>query len=221
MAEDDLQRPAPQGQEQETNQEHEGPSSGPAASRPKAGLGFRALAMNEIAAPKTEETGEVVRRAGNRWLILIGVLLAAALLYLGGRTVINLPPGAEAETRLRARLMTLESWRNSVVRGARYLSGNTLRLNLSTQLSTGDRQARDTLREAARQVMDVLIQERPGRDLRIIGFQGEEEVLWAEYRQKSSLAGPGGEAVPEILVRVKGDPASLAEEAGTAAPKGE
>ncbi len=202
MAQDDLQQsPPPGGDEQGERGED-------------VGLGFDSLAMNEIAAPEKDEAGAAAERRSGRWLMVLGVLAAAALVYAAGRAVVNLPPGADAQTRLRGRLMTLESWRNGVVVGARYLSANTLRLELSTQLSTTDSKARDQFRDAARQVMKVLIQERPGRDLKILGFQGEKQIVRAEYHQKSSLVGPGGEVVPEILVHVKGDPKSLSEEAG-------
>ncbi len=216
MAEDDLQDAAPQGGDEQTDRRNGNDEPAGAASRSGDGLGFDSLAMNEIAASVTEEpTGELERRRGNRWLIVVAVLAAAAVVYAAGRAVVNLPPGSEAQTRLRGRLMTLESWRNGVVVGARYLSGDTLRVDLSGQLSTKDSEARDTFRKAAREVMEVLIQERPGRDLHIVGFQGEEQILQAEYRQKSNLVGPGGEVVPEILIHVKGDPKRLSEEAGS------
>ena len=192
----------------------EGGTRQPEDKRSDGGLGFSALAMNEIAPQKTDQASEVARRAGSRWLIVVGVLVAALVIFLGGRMLTNLPPGEEAEARLRSRLMTLKSWQGGVIRNARYLSGNSLRVDFSTQLSTAREQERDQLREAAREVMDVLIQERPNRDLRLLGFQGQERVVQAYYRQKSGLAGPGGEPVPEISVRVKGDPEGLAEQVG-------
>jgi hypothetical protein len=199
--------------EDQTKQSESGQSGG--------GLGFRALAMNEIAPQKTDQASEVGRRAGGRWLILVGVLAAAAAIFLGGRALVNLPPGKEAETRLRGRLMALDSWQQGVVRNAHYLSGNTLRVDFSTQLSTAREEARGQLRKAALDAMGILIQERPNRDLRLVGFQGEEQVLQAQYRQKTSLTGPGGEPVPDISVRVKGDPEGLADQVSGRGPGAE
>jgi len=197
----------------------EGDTQQPTTAQGSESLGFRALAMNEIAAPKTEEASEVGRRAGSRWLVLAGVLVAAAAVYLVGRTLTNLPPGAEAEARLRGMLTALEPWQRGVVRSAHYLSGATLRVDFSTQLSTEKEQDRRDLREATLQVMGVLAKERPNRDLHILGFQGEEQVVQADFHQKSSLAGPGGQAVPEISVRVKGDPEGLAGQVGGPGPE--
>ncbi len=197
----------------------EGDVHKPITAPDRESLGFRALAMNEIAAPKTQEASEVGRRAGSRWLVLAGVLVAAAAVYLVGRTVANLPPGAEAETRLRGALVALEPWQRGVIRSAHYLSGASIRVDFSPQLSTEREKDRRDLKEATLEAMGVLMKERPNRDLRILGFQGEEQVVRAEYHQKSSLVGPGGQAVPDISIRVKGDPEGLAGQVGGPGPE--
>ena len=197
----------------------EGDVQKPTTAPDPESLGFRALAMNEIAAPKTQEVSEVGRRAGSRWLVLVGVLVAAAAVYLIGRTLANLPPGAEAEARLRGRLTALDPWQRGVIRSAHYLSGASLRLDFSTQLSTLKEEDRRELRQATLGVMDVLMKERPNRDLRILGFQGEEQVVQAQYRQKSSLAGPGGQTVPDLSVRVRDDPEGLGGQVGGPGPE--
>jgi len=173
----------------------------------KGRLGYEDLSMNVVAASATAERSEAGRRAGGRWLIVIGVLAAAAAVFFGARTIGNAPPGREAEAKLREKLRELPAWQSGVVLETQYLAGDRVRIGVSPRLSTAKEQHREQIREATKQVMEVVIEERPHRDLFIDGYQGDEKVVRAEYRHKSTLIGPGGEHLPDIVVRVEGDPA--------------
>jgi len=183
-------------------------------------LGFDDLGMNVVAAPSTEEPSEVGRRAGGTWLVLIAVLVAAGIIAWLARSLTNLPPGEEAEARLRARLMAGPAWQTGTLQGAYYVAGNKLRVDFSTQISTADEKGRDQLRTVTVEVMKVLIEERPHRQLEIAGYQGEQQVVEARYRHKSALVGPGGERQLDIVVRVKGDPEGFAGAVSEAGARG-
>jgi len=172
----------------------------------KPGLDFSDLSMNEVPASATAEEAEGPRRSAGVGLIVIGVLVAAALIVLGARLISNAAPGEEAEERLRQRLSSLPVWQRGVVLEAGYAAGNKLRLEFAPSLSVMGEEGRTIVRRAAQDVMGVLIEERPDRDLYIDGYQGEERIVSAEYRAKSTLVGPGGERIADIVVRVKGDP---------------
>jgi hypothetical protein len=169
-------------------------------------VGYEDLSMNVVAASATAERSEAGRRAGGRWLIVIAVLAAAAAVFVGARMIGNARPGQEAEERLRKKLRDLPVWQSGVVLEAQYIAGDRLRISVSPRLSTMQGEHREKMREAAKQVMEVLVEERTGCDLFIDGYQGDEKVIQAEYRQKSTLVGPGGEPLPDIVVRVEGDP---------------
>jgi len=172
----------------------------------KPGLDFSDLSMNEVPASATAEEAEGPKRSAGVGLIVIGVLVAAALIVLGARLISNAAPGEEAEERLRQRLSSLPVWQRGVVLEAGYAAGNKLRLEFAPSLSVVGEEGRSIVRRAAQDVMDALIEERPGRDLYIDGYQGEERIVSAEYRAKNTLVGPGGERIADIVVRVKGDP---------------
>jgi hypothetical protein len=169
------------------------------------GLGFRDLSMNEVPASATPEQSEAPRRAGGLTLIIIAVLLAVTVIAIGARAISNAAPGQEAQDRLRARLMEVRPWQDGIVLDATYMAGNRLRVGFTPRLGSSDAD-RDTLRKATFEVMQVLMAERPGKDLYIDGFQGDRQTVTARYRQKSTLIGPGGEQIPDIVVRVEGDP---------------
>ncbi|MCJ7822779.1 MAG: hypothetical protein MUQ26_06880, partial [Armatimonadetes bacterium] len=65
---------------------------------------------------------------------------------------------------------------------------------------------RAQVRAATQAVMEILVTERPNRDLYIEGYTGDKSIVTAEYRHKSTLVGPGGEEGMDIAVRVAGDP---------------
>lgn len=177
------------------------------AGQQKAGLGFQTLSMNEVPASVTVEQNESPRRKGGLALIVISVLLAVAVIIIGVRTLSNASPGQEAQDRLRKKLMETWPWQEGVVLEATYIAGNRLQLAFTPRLGGSDEE-RDTLRKATTVVMKALMEERPGRDLYLDGFQGEQQIVTARYRHKSTLIGPGGEHIPDILVQVKGDPES-------------
>ncbi len=171
-----------------------------------SGLGYRRLAMNPVAPSLAQEPTRRQERRGRPWLIFLVVVIGAAgLAWVAGRLA-NLHPGAEAEARLRTRLQGLEVWQMGTLVDARYLAGNKVRLQLGSHLVLETDEGRNAARQAALEAMDQFMQERPDRDLYIEGYQGEEQVLRAEYRRRSALLGPDGQPVPDVVVRVKGDP---------------
>jgi len=169
-------------------------------------LGYEELAMNVVPASATEEPSEVGRRAGGLGLLAGLVVAAAVIIVVGTRLVSNAPPGQEAEQRLRARLQSSSAWRLGTVMEARYLAGDRLRLDFSPRLGTTKDEERELIRQAAKEVMGILMQERPDRDLYLDGYQGERQIVRAELRHKSSLVSRQGKQVPDLVVRVEGDP---------------
>ena len=173
----------------------------------KAGLGFRHLSMNEVPPSARVAEEEAPPPASRARLLVVLVLIAVAVVVLGARMISNVAPGEEAEMRLRRELELLPAWQKGDVMRAQYVTGNTLRLEFSSRLQTISDADREAIRGITKGVFDALRNERPNRDLYIEGFQGGEQIVRGEYRCKSTLVGPGGEQVPDITVRVKGDPA--------------
>jgi hypothetical protein len=163
---------------------------------------FDNLAMNEIAPSITQEPSEVAKRIGWQWLIVLAVLIVVAALGIGMRQMLNMAPGAEAQQRLQTKLEATEAWRAGMVLGAKYTAGDRLRVDLSTAAGPDP----TMLRKATIEVMKTFMQERPDRDLFIDGFQGDKQVLLAEYRNKGKLAVAGGGLEPDIAVKVAGEP---------------
>jgi hypothetical protein len=172
---------------------------------------YASLAMNPIAAGATQESSEVGSRAGRSWLLLVGVLLVAAFFFWLARLATDMTPGEEAEARLAAKLSALQQ--DGTLQSVTYLSGSKVRIDLSMQISTADEAGRERLRQATIQVMKVLMEERPDRDLQIVGYQGQEQIVRARYRHKERLVSAKGEWAPDISVRVKGDSEGLGEAA--------
>ena len=112
---------------------------GSKAEDTKPGLGFQDLSMNEVPASAPGDETEPSRRAGGVALIVLGVLVAAALIVLGARLIGNAAPGQEAEERLRRKLSSLPVWQRGIVLEARYAAGNKLRLEFAGSLSVGGR----------------------------------------------------------------------------------
>ena len=184
------------------------------------GRGYDALSMNVVPAAVTEEQNESGRRAGGVALLVVAVLVVVALAVLGGRFLLNPHPGQEAEDRLRTRLSELPAWQSGLLLKAGYRTGTEVWLefapNIQTAASQDERgqptlivssgEQRAQVRAATQAVMEILVAERPGRDLHIEGNTGENTIVTAEYRHKSTLVGPGGEEGMDIAVRVAGDP---------------
>jgi len=184
------------------------------------GRGYDALSMNEVPTAVTEEQNESGRRAGGLLLLVVAVLVVVALAVLGGRFLLNPHPGQEAEDRLRTQLSELEAWQSGVLLKAGYRAGNKVWLefapNIQTATSQDERgeptlivpssEQRAEVRAATRAVMEILVKERPARDLYIEGYTREDTIVTAEYRHKSTLVGPGGKGGLDIVVRVAGDP---------------
>ena len=184
------------------------------------GRGYDALSMNVVPAAVTDEQSESGRRAGGVALLVVAVLVVVALAVLAGRFLLNPHPGQEAEDRLRTRLSQLPAWQSGLVLKAGYRTGNKVWLefapNIQTAMSPDERgeptltvpsdEQRAQVRAATQAVMEILVTERPGRDLYIEGYTRENAIVTAEYRHKSTLVGPGGEEGLDIAVRVAGDP---------------
>ena len=163
---------------------------------------FENLAMNEIAPSITQEPSEVGRRVGWKWLVVLAVLVAVAALGIGMRQMLNVAPGAEAQQRLQRKLEATAAWRSGTVLGAKYTAGDRLRVDFSTNLGTDP----TALRTATIEVMKILMDERPNKDLFIDGFDGDKQVATAEYRSKGKLEVAGGGLEPNIAVKVAGEP---------------
>ncbi len=184
-------------------------------------LRYEDLAMNVVPASVTKEPSESGRRAWSLVLVVIAVLAVAGAGVLAGRVLLNPHPGREAETRLQQRLREeLPEWREGFVLDAGYSSGDRAWLRFTPSVTTsymanekGEREIavpsedeREKIRQATRAAMETLVQERQGRDLFIYGFKGDDTIVEAHYRHKSTLVGPEGRALLDIVVRVAGDP---------------
>jgi hypothetical protein len=172
----------------------------------KAGLGFGHLSMNEVPPSARVSVEDAPKPASRAGLFVILVLLAVAAVVFGARMIANVAPGQEAEARLRQGVQALPAWQKGDIMRAEYMTGSTLRLEFSTRLNTTSDTDREAIRQMTKDVFEVLRKERPDRDLYIRGFQAGEQIVRGEYRYRSNLVGPGGQQVPDITVRVKGDP---------------
>lgn len=175
------------------------------------GLGLDDLSMNVVATSATGEPTEVGRRAGRTWLLLVAVLIVVVLAAFVGRSLTNVSPGKEAELTLRTRLQPLAAWQTGLLQAARYVSGNELRVDFSGQTSLASDESRRQIKDATVAVMKILMEERPNRDLKITGYQGDQQVLTAEYHTKGALIGPNGRVEPEILIRMAGEEGGLVD----------
>lgn len=179
---------------------------------------FDKLAMNEIAPSITQEPSEMPKRIRWMWLVVLAVLIGVAALGFGMRQMLNMPPGEEAQQRLRTRVETTDAWQSGTVLKVQYTAGDRLRVDFSTTIQPEP----TTLRKATIEVMKALMQERPDRDLFIDGFQGDRQVVSGEYRAKGKLAVAGGGLEPNIAVRVAGEPeggiGQLVKPSGAGAP---
>jgi hypothetical protein len=162
--------------------------------------------MNELPAAARLAEGETPRQGSRAWLLVILVLLALAAVAFGVRMIADIAPGREAELRLREQIERLPAWQHGDLMRVQYLSGNTLRIEFATRLNAFNEADREAIRQAAREVLEILRNERPGRDLRLEGYQEGEQIMSGEYRSERALVGPGGEQLPDISIRVKGDP---------------
>ncbi len=172
----------------------------------QGGMGFGHLSMNEVPPSARVAAAEAPKPASRAALFVVLVIVAVGIVVLGARIAGNLAPGEEAEGRLRRSLETLPAWQKGDLMRAEYVSGNTVRLEFSSRLQPASDSDREAIRGMTRDVFEVLRRERPDRDLYIKGFQGQEQIVRGEYRYRSTVAGPGGQQLPDITVHVKGDP---------------
>lgn len=186
-------------------------------AREQAGLRFAGLGMNVVPAAVTQEPSEVRHRASIRWLWLVAVLAVVAVVAYGAKTFLNMPPGQQAEQRLRDALARTEAWGSGMVMKAQYTAADRIRIEYGTAALDPA-----TVRKATIEVMKVFMQERPGRDLYIDGYRGDHQVASAEYRQKGGIRGEGGRIEPDIRVKVEGEAeggiGQLVKPSGRAAP---
>ncbi len=164
------------------------------------------LSMNAVPAAKTAESGEPRGRSAMIWVGALVVLIAAIAVAWGLRSVSNLPPGEAAEQQLQKEVQATLAWSSRTVQEATYLAGDRVRLEFNPAISAGEEANRDRLREATVEMMEILIRLRPNRDLFIDGYQVGQPIVHGEYRFRSDLTGPSGEAAEDIVVRVEGDP---------------
>ncbi|MBN1461346.1 MAG: hypothetical protein JXA57_17600 [Armatimonadetes bacterium] len=195
-------------------EKHEPDTTAPAE---KDELGFRDLSMNELPSAQPVSEDEAPAGGSRVGLLVITVLALVAFLVIGMRLISNAHPGQEAEARLRQRLMELPLWQQGTIMQAHYVAGDRVRLDFSQSLSTVSEEDRDSIRDATRETLLVLIKERPRRDLFVEGYQGEEEIVRGEYRDKSTLIGADGQPVPDIAVRLKGESGGLGGAFGASA----
>lgn len=191
------------GQREDAEQGVAGREQAPA---PQQGLGFGHLSMNEVPPSARVAEEEAPRQGSRAWLLVVLVLVGVAVVGFGVRMIANVAPGQEAELRLRQQIEQLPAWQKGDLMQVQYLSGNTLRIEFSTRLKAVNDADREVIRQATREVFDILRKERPGRDLYTEGYQEGEQIVRGEYRSKRALVGPGGEQLPDITIRVKGDP---------------
>ena len=170
------------------------------------GNSYDDLSMNAVPAAQTAESGEPRGRSAMIWVGAFVVLIAAIAAAWGLRSVSNLPPGEAAEQELQEAVQATVAWSSRTVQEATYAAGDRVRLEFSPAISAGEEVNRDRLREATVEVMTILIQLRPNRDLFIDGYQVGQPIVHGEYRFRSTLTGMGGEAADDIVVRVEGDP---------------
>lgn len=181
----------------------------------REGLGYEDLSMNVVPAALTEEPRESGRRTGGLVVAVVAVAVVAVVAILAGRYVLNPHPGHEAEQRLRTRLRALPVWQSGLVMNAGYVTGDRARIGFGSSIRTtrgeegkavvAGSEDREKIRAAAREVMEALVSERPGRDLYLDGYIGEEKVARAEYRHQSTLTAGGAEGRLDIVVRVAGE----------------
>ena len=164
------------------------------------------LSMNAVPAAQTAGAGEPRGRSMMIWVAAFVVLVVAIVATWGLRSVSNLPPGEAAQQELQEEVQATVAWSSRTVQEATYLAGDRVRLEISPAISTGDEANRTRLREATVEVMEILIRLRPNRDLFIDGYQVGQPVVQGEYRFRSNLTGPSGEAAADIVVHVEGDP---------------
>ena len=164
------------------------------------------LSMNAVPAAKTAGAGEARGRSAMIWVGAFIVLVAAIAAAWGLRSVSNLPPGEAAEQQLQEEVQATVAWSSRTVQEATYLAGDRVRLEINPAISTGEEANRNRLREATVEVMEILIRLRPNRDLFIDGYKVGQPIVHGEYRFRSNLTGPSGEAAAGIVVRVEGDP---------------
>ncbi len=176
------------------------------APEAEEGLGFSHLAMNEIAASKTEEPSEVARRSSMKWLWIIAVVAVVGVGAWLLRSALNLPPPTQVQQQFEQSLRVSNALQQGWVHRITFLSGSKVRIDFSPNIPTADDESRKQLRRLTSDLMDALIAARPGRDLEIIGFQSDQQMLQAQYRERTILVGEGGQPARDIVVHIKGDP---------------
>ena len=167
--------------------------------------GYAALSMNVVAASRTEGPAEKAQQPSKAWLLLIVVLAAAAAIAWGASVARNVHPGEAAERRFQEKVRARPEFTSGLILRVRYLAGNKARLDFSPRAGAADEDKRRTLREATKAVMEIMMEERPGRDLYIDAYQSEAQIAEAQYRAKSTLVSPDRKAQADIVVMFAGE----------------
>jgi hypothetical protein len=171
--------------------------------------------MNEIAPSERIAEDDVPRQGSRAWLTVIAVLLAVALVAFVMHRLGGLSPGQNTQEQFRKAYESTPSWQHGDVMQAELISSSELKLVFSDRLNAGDEGQRDIMRQAAQQAFQTYAQIQPNKNLTLSGYQGAEQVVWGEFRPRSSLIGTGGEQLQDFTIKVKGDPEGGMQEAFT------
>ena len=167
--------------------------------------GYASLSMNVVAASRQEQPAEQVSRGSRPWLLLVLVVGVAGLIAWGTSVARNAHPGEAAEQLLQERVRAMPAFTSGLILRVRYLAGNRARLDFSPRAGAADEEGRRSLREATKAVMEIMIEERPGRDLYLDAYQSDMQIAEAQYRSKSTLVSPDRTAQADIVVMFAGE----------------
>lgn len=187
-----------------------------------SGLGLARLSMNEIAPSEQVAEDDLPRRGGRVWLTVIVVLVAVTAVAFTARLIGGITPGQQIQTELQQALEQLPAWQHGDIMRTELVTGSALKLEFAGRLRTAADEDRTIIRTVTMDAFKLFAEKRPGRDLTINGYQGTEQIVWGQYRFRSTLIGPGGEQLPDFVIKVKGDPEGGLQEAysGTRGSRG-
>lgn len=146
-------------------------------------LGLANFSMTAVHATETQEASEISRRA---WRTVMLLVLFAALaggviwwLRVGRNRVWQ--PGQTDEQFLTS-LQSLPAAGLGLVSNFSFEDRITLKLQLSPQISTNDRQGQFQLRQILTEIITKFSNHRPNEELRVHAYQGEQEAGEARWR---------------------------------------
>ncbi len=178
----------------------------------KSGLGFDRYTLNPVDLAETPDKHAGVRRAVT---VLLGLIIVATVGYILWRAFQQRPPTGPAAQQFLASLASENQATAKYVEKAEFESPIRLRLYFDREVwddaqsdyrPIADRELRDAFL-AAMQAFKVFA---PGRQLKILGYQGLAHVGEAEYFPGTDL----------INIRTPESEQSVQEQAGEGAPEG-